>query len=88
MSAARQDEYKARARALARQVYLGIIDLHAMQSEWNHAAYGDQGGGVFGLQTAEGEPTAAQFGAAIFDSADAIVALLGSGHGTNLSALL
>lgn len=73
------------ARQYARQLLAAITGLEAMQTRWNSLDSGNTmipGEGVhLGLLPAD-------IGAVVFATADAMRALLTSGHGTNISKLL
>lgn len=81
----RQQAYITEVRTAAQKVWDGINELKALQAEWNALDYsttlapGDnQNTGI----------TAAQIGSVVFDTANALEALLGQGHATNLANLL
>ena len=81
----RQQDYITLARQANRAIWDGINALVALQREWNSADYGTI------LPDGEGENagyTKAEVGAVVFDTANAMVALLNAGHGTNMSKLL
>lgn len=85
----RQEDFISNARTLARMIYDGVVGLKAMQNEFNYAGYGS--GGADPLPAGSGENTgilAADVGAVVFDTADALKAVLDGGHGANLSKLL
>lgn len=73
------------AREYARQLLDTVTGLEAMQTRWNSLDSGNTmipGEGVhLGL-------VAADVGAVVFATANAVRALLTSGHGTNISKLL
>lgn len=73
------------ARQYANQLLTAITGLEAMQTRWNSLDSGNTmiaGEGVhLGLLPAD-------IGAVVFATADAMRALLTSGHGTNISKLL
>lgn len=81
----RQADYISEARAANRQVWDGINALKALQREYNALDYGntlpDGAGENEGISKAE-------VGAVIFDTANALVALLDTGHATNMAKLL
>lgn len=82
---AREQEYITLARAYNKQVWEGIYGLLALQAEWNAGDYGTT------LDNGTGENAGilkAEVGSVVFDTAEAFEALLGQGHGTNMSKLL
>ena len=81
----RQADYITAARAANRKVWDGINVLKALQREYNALDYGNT------LPDGSGENegiSKAEVGAVIFDTANALVALLDTGHATNMSKLL
>lgn len=81
----RQADYISEARAANRQVWDGINALKALQREYNALDYGNT------LPDGSGENdgiTKAEVGAVVFDTANALVALLDTGHATNMAKLL
>lgn len=81
----REQDFITLARQYNRQVWDGINALAALQREWNALDYGNT------LDNGEGENlgvTKAMVGAVVFDTADAMVTLLGTGHATNMARLL
>ena len=81
----RQSDYISEARAANRQVWEGINTLKALQREYNALDYGNT------LPDGSGENegiSKAEVGAVIFDTANALVALLDTGHATNMAKLL
>ena len=82
---AREQNYITEARQLNKQVWDGINGLVALQREWQALDYGNT------LDEGEGENTGitgAEVGAVVFDTANALVAVLNQGHATNLAKLL
>ena len=81
----RQADYISEARAANRKVWDGINALKSLQREYNALDYGntlpDGAGENEGISKAE-------VGAVIFDTANALVALLDTGHATNMAKLL
>ena len=81
----RQSDYITEARAANRQVWDGINALKALQREYNALDYGNT------LPDGSGENdgiTKAEVGAVVFDTANALVTLLDTGHATNMAKLL
>ena len=81
----RQSDYISEARAANRKVWDGINALKSLQREYNALDYGNT------LPDGAGENdgiTKAEVGAVIFDTANALVALLDTGHATNMAKLL
>lgn len=85
MSSDAHQNYITKARQLAQQVWNGITALQDMQLQWNAGDYGNNL--EAGINANEGI-TKAQVGAVVFDTADALYAVLNSGHGGNLEKLL
>lgn len=83
--AGRQQDFISNARTVNKQIWDGINALVAMQREWNALDYGNT------LEDGEGanaDYTADEVGAVIFDTANAMVAVLAAGHATNMARLL
>ena len=83
---ARGQDYITEARAANKAAWNAINTLVAMQREWNALDYGntlpDGEGGNDGV-------TAAEVGAVVFDTANAMVTnVLATGHATNMACLL
>ena len=81
----RQSDYISEARAANRKVWDGINALKSLQREYNALDYGNT------LPDGSGENegiSKAEVGAVIFDTANALVALLDTGHATNMAKLL
>ena len=81
----RDQEFIQEARNGAKMVLDGINILKGLQPEWNYRDYANT------LDDGTNENsgiTRAEVGPAIFDSADAIITVLGNGHGTNLAKLI
>lgn len=79
--AQREAEYISDVKAANTAIWEGINQLVALQREWVALDYGntlDASGGV----------TAADVGAVVFDTANALVAVLNAGHATNMAKLL
>lgn len=85
--------YITQARKLTSQFWSAYIALIGMQAQWNALDYGstlmdgDDSGNVL-AGSANEEVTAAEVGAVIFDSMNAIKTTLDSGVATNLAKLL
>lgn len=73
------------ARNNIRQAWDATNRLKAMQVQWNAGDYGNTL--ADGIDSNEGI-TKAQVGAAVFDGADALMAVLQGGNGGNLANLL
>lgn len=82
----RQADYVTIARQHVRDLWNALNAIEEMQKEWNALDYGTT------LATAkEGDNTgitAAQVGACVFDSANALRTVLNAGTATNLARLL
>ena len=82
---ARGQDFYTLARQHNKAVWDGINALVAMQTEWNALDYGntlDDGVG------ANDGYTATEIGSVVFDTANAFVAVLATGHATNMAKLL
>jgi len=82
---ARGQDFITLARQHNKAIWDGINALVAMQREWNALDYGNT------LPDGEGgnaDYTADEIGAVVFDTANALVAVLAAGHATNMSRLL
>lgn len=82
---ARDQEYINLARAYTKQTWEGILGMLALQAEWNALDY------LNTLENGTGENagiTAAEVGAVLFDTANALEAVLLAGSATNMSKLL
>ena len=81
----RGSDYITLARQYNRQIWEAINNLKSLQREWNALDYGstlDAGiGANAGILPAE-------VGSVVFDTADAMIAVLDAGHATNMSKLL
>ena len=81
----RGQDFITEARRHNKAVWDGINALVALQREWNANDFGttlpDGTGDNAGLERAE-------IGAVVFDTANAMVAVLGAGHATNMAKLL
>lgn len=81
----REQDYITEARAANRAIWDGINTLVALQREWNALDYGTT------LDDGAGDNTGvvrAEVGAVVFDTANALVTLLNTGHATNMAKLL
>lgn len=81
----REQDYITLVRTANQQVWEGINTLIALQREYNALDYGntlDDGVG------ANEGVTRAEVGAVVFDTANAFVTLLNTGHATNMAKLL
>jgi hypothetical protein len=81
----REQDYITAARASNRKIWDGINELIAAQREWGALDYGNT------LDAGEGANAgiaAADVGAVVFDTANALVAVLNAGHATNMARLL
>lgn len=82
---ARDSDYITEARAAARKVWDGINELVALQREYAARDYGNT------LPAGAGDNAGidkVKVGAAVFDTANALVTVLNAGHATNLAQLL
>ncbi len=82
---ARQSDYISEARDLTRQLWDAINGLAVLQREWNALDYGNTLTEFSGQNESLSAP---EIGAVVFDSANAMVAVLNAGHATNISKLL
>lgn len=83
--ATREQDFYTVVREANRDIWNGINTLVALQREWNALDYGttlDPGAG------ANDGLTKTEIGAVTFDTANALVTLLGQGHATNMAKLL
>ena len=81
----RTDEYIRQARYHAKAIWDALNALEGMQKEWNALDYGNT------MQDGSGDNegyTSQEVGAVVFATADAMRALLNTGHATNLAKLL
>ena len=69
-------------REYARQLLSGLHGLEAMQTRWNAL---DSGNAMIAGEGSFNGLVAADVGAVVFDTANAVRGLLNAGHGTNLS---
>lgn len=83
--AQREQDFYTLARGHNKAIWDGINALVALQREWNALDYGTI------LDPGEGSNeglTKTDIGAVVFDTANALVTLLGQGHATNMAKLL
>jgi hypothetical protein len=81
----RHQDYVSTVRAANKSIWDGINTLVSAQREWNALDYGNT------LPVGEGGNdgiTNTQVGSVTFDTANALVAVLGAGHATNMATLL
>lgn len=81
----REQDFITEAREANRRIWDGINTLVALQREWNALDYGAT------LDAGVGENegiTSAEVGSVVFDTANALVTLLNTGHATNMAKLL
>ncbi len=81
----RESDYITEVRQANRQLWDAINQLVTLQREWNALDYSTT------LNEFVGENenlAAADVGAVVFDSANAMVAVLNAGHATNMAKLL
>jgi hypothetical protein len=81
----REQDYITKVREANRAIWEGVNQLKALQREWNALNYTEE------LDDGEGANagiTAAQIGSVVFDTTDALIALLDQGHATNIARLL
>jgi hypothetical protein len=81
----RNSEYYDKARQANKQLWEAINNLTELQRQWNALDYGNTL--TDGVGTNEGL-TKAEIGAVVFDTANAMQAVLNAGHGTNMAKLL
>lgn len=81
----RPQDYITLARQYNKAIWDGINGLIALQREWNALDYGNT------LEDGAGENegvSKAEVGSVVFDTANAMATLLGTGHATNMAKLL
>ena len=85
----RQQQFITEVRELNRQVWDGIAKLKAKQREWNALDYGNtlEDGMNNGAITNAGV-TRTEVGSVLFDTVNAMEAVLDAGHATNMAKLL
>jgi hypothetical protein len=82
---AREQTFVSEVRELNRQIWEAQMRLRGLQTEWNALDYSNT------LDDGEGENagiTRAMIGAVLFDTSNAIQAVLDAGHATNMAKLL
>lgn len=85
----RQADFISQSRVYARMIYEAVTGLKSMQSEFNYGGYGAEGADPLPAGTGDNSGIlAADVGAVVFDTADALKTVLDGGHGGNLSKLL
>jgi len=82
LMALRDAQYIESVKAANKKVWDGINDLIELQKEWNALDYGST------LVDTTGVLTAADIGAVVFDTANALVAVQNAGYATNMAKLL
>jgi hypothetical protein len=88
MSEARQNDYIDAVRNANRDIWEGINTLISLQREWNALDYAGTPGLATPSEGANKDVTKTVIGAVVFDTANAMVALLGEGHATNMAKAL
>jgi hypothetical protein len=81
----REQDFYTLARQHNAAIWNAINDLVALQREWNALDYGTT------LEPGQGSNeglTKTHVGAVVFDTANAMVAVLAAGHATNMARLL
>lgn len=78
-------QYIANAKVQVQKLWDAIHELQDMQTQWNANDYGNTL--PDGVDVNEGV-TKVQVGACVFDSANALMAVLAGGNGGNLAKLL
>lgn len=81
----RESDYMTKARAAARKVWEGVVELKSLQAEWQAQDYGSTLSEGVGAN--EGI-TGTMIGAAVFATGDALESLMASGHATNLTDVI
>lgn len=81
----RNSEYYDKVRQANRALWNAINDLQELQRQWNALDYGSTL--TEGVGTNEGL-TKTEVGAVVFDTANAMKAVLDAGHATNMAKLL
>ena len=82
---ARGSDFITLARQHNKNIWDGINALVALQREWNALDYGNT---LEDDEVGNAGYTALEVGAVVFDTANAMVAVLGAGHATNMAKLL
>lgn len=81
----RHQDFISEVRTANRQVWEGINELKLLQREWQALDYGNTLSDGAGNNA---ECSKTEVGAVAFGTADALSALLDSGHATNMAKLL
>lgn len=81
----RNSEYYDKVRQANKALWNAINDLQELQRQWNALDYSNTL--TDGVGTNEGL-TKTEIGAVVFDTANAMKAVLDSGHATNMAKLL
>ncbi len=81
----RDSDYITRVRIANRAIWEGINDLLELQRQWNALDYGST---LMPGVDVNDAIDATEVGAVVFDTANAMVTLLSSGHATNMAKLL
>ena len=80
--ATQDNDFTTKTKEYNRQVWEGLLKLKALQTQWQALDYGTT------LVVDDPELVAADFGAVVFATTDAMLALLAQGHATNMARLL
>lgn len=83
----RQLDYISVVREANKNIWNGINELVALQREWNALDYGNTLVDPV-ADNAHSGITKSEVGAVVFDTANALVVVLGAGHATNMAKLL
>lgn len=88
----RKKDFKTKAREAARRLWGAYQELKGLQDEWNAQDYGNTLGTDVANPDGSGSEhvglAPAAFGAVVFDTANAIDAVMDSGHATNITNIL
>lgn len=84
-SSDRQSDYISTARQATRDLWNAWLSLKGLQPEWNALNYSET---LAEFAGANDGLAAADVGAVVFDTANAIETLFNTGHATNLAKLL
>ena len=80
--ATQDNDYTTKVQEYNRNIWDNILRLKALQTQWNKLNYANT------LEVQNPELTAADYGAVVFASADALMAVIESGVGGNMAKLL